>query len=195
MPQAMRPRGRIGKIFGWLMGRLNQPAYRWTAEQLRPIAPKSILEIGFGTGHFLALAAKNLKPAHITGVDPSELMVETAHKRLAKFRKTAAIDLKQGDDTDLPKDGPFDAIVALHSFQFWTHPATTLAEIRALLAPQGRFVIVLRLHGKRSKAPNPLSRGKDEISQACAAFENAGFVILGMRGISKSSHGIVLGCG
>jgi SAM-dependent methyltransferase len=189
----MRPSGTMGKIFGWLMGRLNAPAYRWTVQQLRAVKPKSILEIGFGTGHFLRLAAKKLKPVKIAGVDPSPLMLETARKRLWKFRKKISIDLKLGDDTKLPKDGPYDAIVALHSFQFWTHPATTLAEIRALLAPAGRFVVVLRLHGKRSKAPNPLSRGGDEITAACGVFQHAGFVILGMKGISKSSHGIVLG--
>jgi DNA-directed RNA polymerase specialized sigma24 family protein len=44
--------------------------------------------------------------------------------------------------------------------------ATTLAEIRSLLAPGGKFVLVLRLHGKRSKAPNPLSRNGDEVSAA-----------------------------
>ena len=61
LPQAMRPHGRIGRIFGWLMRRLNRPAYRWTVEQLRAAHPKSLLEIGFGTGDLLSLAAKKLK--------------------------------------------------------------------------------------------------------------------------------------
>jgi ubiquinone/menaquinone biosynthesis C-methylase UbiE len=185
----------MGKIFGWRMGRRNRPAYDWAVQQLRPVAPKSILEIGFGTGHLMALAAQDLKPARIAGVDPSELMVETARKRLAKIGQDIPSDLKQGNDTEIPKDGPFDAIVALHSFQFWEQPAATLANIRAQLAPRGRFVVVLQLRNRRSNRTNPLSRGRDEISRACAAFETAGFVILGMGGISKTSHGIVLGCG
>ena len=195
LPQAMRPHGRIGRIFGWLMRRLNRPAYRWTVEQLRAAHPKSLLEIGFGTGDLLSLAAKKLKLSRVAGVDPSELMVETARKRLRRFRRKAAIDLKLGDDAALPKEGPFDAVAALHSFQFWTHPGTTLAHIRSLLAPNGRFVLVLRLHGKRKTAPNPLSRDENEVSQAIAAAQAAGFVMLGMKGISKSSQGIVFGCG
>jgi SAM-dependent methyltransferase len=194
LPQAMRPRGRTGRIFGWLMRRLNRPAYRWTVDQLRATQPKSLLEIGFGTGDLLSLAAKRLKLSRMAGVDPSELMLETAQKRLRRFRKKAAIDLKLGDDAALPMEGPFDAIAALHSFQFWTHPGTTLAHIRSLLAPNGRFILVLRLHGKRKTAPNPLSRGGDEVSQAIAAAQAAGFVMLGMKGISKSSQGIVFGC-
>ncbi|HXM00230.1 MAG TPA: class I SAM-dependent methyltransferase [Rhizomicrobium sp.] len=195
LPQAMRPRGRIGRIFGWLMARMNKSAYRWTVEQLRAAHPKSLLEIGFGTGHLLSLATRKLKLTRVTGVDPSDLMVGTAQKRLRRFRKKAAIELKRGDDTALPMEGAFDAIAALHSFQFWTHPATTLAHIRALLAPNGRFVLVLRVAGKRKNAPNPLSRGADEVSQAIAAAQSAGFVVLAMRGISKSSQGIVFGCG
>jgi len=193
--QAQRPRGRIGRVFGWLMARLNKPAYHWTVEQLRSVKPKSYLEIGFGTGHLEKLVAKKLKPEKLAGVDPSPLMVETAQKKLRRFRKKMKVELLEGDDTRLPKDGPYDAITALHSFQFWTHPGTTLAEIRSLLAPGGKFVMVLRLHGKRSKAPNPLSRNGDEVSQACKALQDAGFVIHGMRGISKSSHGIVAGVG
>ncbi|MGN6515449.1 MAG: class I SAM-dependent methyltransferase [Rhizomicrobium sp.] len=190
-PQAQRPSGRTGKLFGWLMGRLNRPAYRWTVDQLKATSPKSILEVGFGTGDLGKLIAQTLKPAKITGVDPSPLMVETAGKRLRRFAKKIHIDLHQGDDTSLPKDGTYDAVVALHSFQFWSDPAKSLADIRSRLAPGGKFVLVLRLHGRRAKLPNPLSRGGDEISKACKALEDAGFTIRAMRGISKSSHGIV----
>jgi SAM-dependent methyltransferase len=192
VPQAMRPHGRTGRIFGWLMGRLNKPAYRWTVEQIGH--PKSLLEIGFGTGDLLALAAKKLKPTHIVGVDPSELMVETAHRKLKRFRKKAEIDLKRGDDTALPAQGLFDAVAALHSFQFWAHPVTTLAHIHALLAPEGRFVMVLRIHGRgRKKIPNPLSREGNEVGQAIAAAQAAGFVMLSMSGLSKTSQGLVFG--
>jgi ubiquinone/menaquinone biosynthesis C-methylase UbiE len=192
----MRPHGRTGRIFGWLMGRLNKPAYRWTVDQMNAAHPKSLLEIGFGTGHLLELAARKLQLARVAGVDPSELMVETAQKRLKRFRKKAEIELTRGDDTSLPTQGPFDAIAALHSFQFWAHPATTLAHIHSLLAPGGRFILVLRLHRKgRKNIPNPLSRGGNEVSQAIAAAQSAGFVMLGMSGLSKTSQGIVFGQG
>ncbi len=36
-------------------------------------------------------------------------MVETAQKRLKRYRKKIALDIARGDDTALP-DGPFDAI-------------------------------------------------------------------------------------
>ena len=197
LPQPMRPSGRRGRIFGWLMARLNKPAYRWAVDQLRSIQPKSILEIGFGTGHLLSLAIRKLKPARVAGRDPSDLMVETAQKRLRRFRKKVALDIVKGDDTVLP-EGPFDAIVALRSFQFWADPTATLAKLRRMLTPNGRLILVLRRHyskGVAKRLPNSLSHSADEISATCAAAEAAGFTLVGMKGISKSSHGLVLACG
>ncbi len=195
--QAMRPSGFAGRMFGWLMTRLNGPAYRWAIAQLKPVSPANYLEIGFGTGRQMELALRGLSVKHVFGVDPSELMLETAQKRLKRYRKNAEIELKQGDDANFPWTGPFDAIAAVHSFQFWSDPEATLKHLRALLAPNGRLVLALRRHNRlgRRNVPNPLSRRRDEISAACAAFERAGFTILSIQAISKSSHGIVLGCG
>ena len=197
LPQPMRPSGRKGRIFGWLMARLNQPAYRWTIAQLRPIAPESLLEIGFGTGHLLDAAIRQQGVKHVVGRDPSELMVETARKRLRRLQKKADIDISIGDDTTLP-NGAYDAIVALHCFQFWADPKATLAKLRTMLRPGGRLILVLRRRKSRRaarKLPNPISRGADEIAAACAAAEAAGFTLVGMAGISKNSHGLVLACG
>ena len=193
LPQAMRPSGRVGRIFGFVMARLNGDAYRWTVEQLRPVQPRSLLEIGFGTGHLLRLAIKSLKLERAAGVDPSELMVETARKRLRRLAKKTSVDIRQGDDTDLP-DGPFDAIAALHSFQFWSEPEAALARIRAQLASGGRLVLVLRTHGPKNVPkwiPNPLSRSGNEIAVTCRALERAGFAVVGLKGLSRTSQGII----
>jgi len=195
--QAQNPSGTTGRAFGWLMTSLNEKSYRWAIDQLKPVAPKTYLEIGFGTGRQIELAVKELGVAHAYGVDPSPLMLETAEKKLKRARKKADIELKLGDDATIPWKGPFDAIAAMHSFQFWSDPDATLRRLHKLLAPNGRLVLALRRHSilARRKVPNPLSRKRDEISAACAAFERTGFVIAGLNGISKSSHGIVLRCG
>jgi SAM-dependent methyltransferase len=192
LPQAMRPSGRVGRVFGWVMARLNAGAYRWTVEQARAASPKSFLEIGFGTGHLLKLAIKSLKLERASGVDPSELMVETARKRLKRLAKKTALDIRVGDDTALP-EGPFDVIAALHSFQFWSDPDTALKHVRERLAPDGRLILVLRAHGRKAPKwiPNPISRSGNEIAETCAALQRAGFSVAAMQGVSKASQGIV----
>jgi ubiquinone/menaquinone biosynthesis C-methylase UbiE len=192
LPQAMRPSGRIGRVFGWVMARLNRDAYRWTVARARAANPKSFLEIGFGTGHLLKTAVKSLKLESASGVDPSELMVETARKRMKRLARKTALDIRKGDDTALP-DGPFDVIAALHSFQFWSDPDAALGRVRERLAPDGRLILVLRVHARKAPKwiPNPLSRSGNEIAETCAALQRAGFSVVGMQGISKASQGIV----
>jgi SAM-dependent methyltransferase len=187
----MQPSGRIGAVFGFVMAQMNDSAYRWAVEQLRPFGPKSLLEIGFGTGHHMARAIRTLKLERAAGVDPSPLMVDAANRRLARFRKNVTLDVRAGDDASLP-DGPFDAISALHSFQFWSDPDASLARIRQRLAPDGHLVLVLRTHAGTAPQwlPNPLSRDGNEIAGACAALERAGFAVTGLQGISRNSQGI-----
>src|SRR6201999_3357896 len=92
------------------------------------------------------LVARNLKPQLIAGVDPSELMLQTASARLKRFKKTT-LDLRLGDDKSLSAfEHAFDAIVASHSFQFWSDPQTTLRRLRTMIAPNGRLVFVVRRH-------------------------------------------------
>lgn len=197
LPQPMCPSGKTGRVFGWLMARINEPAYRWTVAQLRAIKPQSILEIGFGTGHCLELAIRKLKLKRVAGRDPSDLMVETAQKRLKRFRKKVMLDIAKGDDITLP-NGPFDGIIALHSFQFWADPAMTLAKLRALLTPNGRLILVLRRHysGSVAKAlPNPLSHSDDEVAATIAAAKAAGFALITQETVAKTSQGLVFVCG
>lgn len=198
LPQPMRPSGFTGRIFGFLMERLAAPNYRWVISVLAPATPKTYLEIGFGTGRLAELVAKKLKPMRIAGVDPSELMFARASRRLKRFRKRTEVDLKLGDDTAL--DWPvrsFDAIIASHSFQFWADPHTTLARVRDLLAPGGRFVLVMRAHisdDVRAWIPNPITKSGDELGGLRTALGREGFRIERDERLRTGSQGIVAVC-
>jgi len=193
-PQPMRPHGLAGRLFATAMEWLNEETYRWTVTQLNPIKPQSLFELGFGTGRCLELAASKLPLKQVYGVDPSVLMVRQATKRMRKFQRSIAADLRQGDDSSvLWPHARFDAIIALHSFQFWPDPAATFAALHRQLSPQGRLVMVLRKHGKRPPQwlPNPISRSDDEIGGTKVALAVAGFTLLHETIIGSGSHGLV----
>ena len=197
LPQPMRPSGRIGRIFGWLMARLNKPAYRWTVEQLRTTQPKSILEMGFGTGHLLALALRQLKPGRVAGRDPSDLMVETAQKRTETFPQESRTRHRSGRRHQ-PARRAIRRDRGAACFSVLGRSRHDTAEAAVPARTQGRLILVLRRHTSRKAAkrlPNPLSHGADEISATVAAAEAAGFALVGMSGISKGSHGLVFACG
>jgi len=192
-PQAQHPHGLLGRLFGCLMERMNESAYRWVISALRETKPQSLYEIGFGTGRMLELASRELRLNRLRGVDPSALMLATARHRLRKHTK-ANVDLRLGDDTSnhWPEE-EFDGVIALHSFQFWNEPEKTLRGLRARLSENGRLALVLRQHGKNPPdwLPNLLSRSGDEIPATLAALRSAGFAILGSETLDHASHGIV----
>ena len=194
--QAMRPRGLAGRLFAALMERMNEGSYLWAIDRLQQTKPQSIYEIGFGTGRFLELAAGKLHVRRIRGVDPAELMVATAKKRLRKFKQNADIEVRLGDDSATPWTAEsFDVIAAVHSFQFWKDPAKTLTRLRGQLSPQGRLVLILRSHGRNppSWLPNPISRSGNELAGAKAALTAAEFAVLLDQKIDGASHGLIAG--
>lgn len=193
-PQPMLPHGLAGRLFAVLMERMNEKAYGWTVTQLAQSRPQSLFELGFGTGRCLERAAAALPLKQICGVDPSNLMLGQAEKRLRKFKQTMAIDLRQGDDaSNFWLAQRFDALIALHSFQFWKEPTDTLDKLRRQLTPTGRFVLVLRRHGGRPPQwlPNPISRSGDELKGTKQALAVAGFKLSYEKALSAASFGLV----
>lgn len=195
LPQAMRPKGTVGRIFGVLMEWLSAANYRWVAAQLKPRKPKRYLEIGFGTGKLAQMVARKLRPQRLVGVDPSPLMVDTARRKLRGPARKIEIVLEEGDDTRLATlEGPFDAVVATHSFQFWSDPVATLARIHGLLSPGGVLVLVLRPHITARVAPfipNPITKTGHEREGTHRALEQAGFRVVKDETLKTGSFGLV----
>ena len=199
IPQPMRPAGLSGRLFGHVMQWLAAPNYHWVVRQLLPLKPRAYLEIGFGTGRLAQLVAERFPLRRLYGVDPSNLMLRTALKKLQRFDGKLQFHLRLGDDTLLKNwpNGPFDAIVASHSWQFWSNPVATLLRVRSLLSPQGRFVLVVRRHISGDVAkwiPNPITMSGDELGGLRKALAAAGFRIVSDEKLSGGSQGIVAAC-
>ena len=175
---AQSPSGFAGMLFGKLMEWINSSAYRKALKALKPISNERYLEIGFGTGLFAEMLLSSTPNAMMAGIDPTPTMVQTAQKRLTKRGFGQQIDIREGTDETLAwSDNYFDAVVAIHSFQFWKDPAHTIKEIHRILKADGRVVIVFRHHSSNPPAllPNPISRSGKEIEMAMNLLEQNGF--------------------
>lgn len=178
LPLPMRPEGMAGRMFGKVMEAMNTPDYRRALALLAPMRGERICEIGFGTGKFAGMVLAAADGIRIAGVDPAATMVDVATRRRSVREHAGRVDLRLGTALQLPwEDGSFDAVVALHSFQFWEDPQRCLGEIRRVLRPEGRVVILLRNHGDRPPAwlPNVLSRSGDETANLVSALQTSGF--------------------
>jgi SAM-dependent methyltransferase len=189
-PLAMHPSGVTGRVFGALMEAINEPTYRAALKALAPIPTDRILEIGFGTGRFAELLLGFDPTVSVAGVDPTATMVETARRRRKIRAAGLRADLRQGDASSLAwADGYFNAVVAIHSFQFWPDPSQAVREILRVAAPGGRLLLVLRSHARQAPAwlPNPLSRSGDEVRATTDFLETGGFDVSRLKNAGSSS--------
>lgn len=121
-------------LVAWLVSR--GLWHRWALAGL-PLLQGRVLELGFGTGY--VQAALGARPA-VVGVDASPQMAALAAGRVRRNGHPAR--LARGLAQALPfPNAAFDTLLATFPAEYILDPATH-AEIRRVLAPHGRLVIV-----------------------------------------------------
>jgi|SRR5438552_5214477 len=103
--------------------------------------PLRVLDAACGTGLLLERFAHLVPHAELHGVDASEDMLVQARHLLPEAHFMHA-SLQGGEKADLPYQGAsFDLITCTNALHNMNDPVGVLRGLRALLAPQGQFVI------------------------------------------------------
>ncbi|MGE7773895.1 bifunctional demethylmenaquinone methyltransferase/2-methoxy-6-polyprenyl-1,4-benzoquinol methylase UbiE [Chitinophaga caseinilytica] len=111
--------------------------------KLKPLAPKSLLDVATGTGDVAIMAQRMLAPDHITGIDISEGMLEIGREKVAKAGFSDKITLQTGDSETISfPDATFDAITAAFGVRNFENLAKGLGEMCRVLKPGGMAVIL-----------------------------------------------------
>jgi ubiquinone/menaquinone biosynthesis C-methylase UbiE len=128
-------------ILQWL---LFHPAHRAIIARIRARfdeQPLSILDVGCGTGVFAARIREALPRAKVWGVDLVAAMLARGRSRWRTHRGHVAP--VQGDSERLPfAGGAFDVVTCANSFHHYPHQERAVAEMRRVLKPGGRFILV-----------------------------------------------------
>lgn len=112
---------------------------RVAVDRLELAPDATVLDIGCGTGAALRHAAGRVTRGRLIGVDPVPRMLEIARERA----EGVAIEFHEGSAARLPvDDAQCDVVLALDSLDHWSDVAVGLAEVRRVLAPGGRLVLV-----------------------------------------------------
>lgn len=111
--------------------------YRYTIEAVRGWETGSLIDIGCGTGAFLAYAAVAVPGLSLFGLDLSSGMVREARARLGE-RAT----VYQGDSERMPlEDSRFDAVTCHMSIHHYPDAQAAVSEMRRILKPGGMLCI------------------------------------------------------
>ncbi len=110
--------------------------------ELKPFAPKTILDIATGTGDF-ALEALALKPQKIVGVDISEGMLAVGREKMKKRGVEHIIEMRSGDSEGLPfADNEFDAVIVSFGVRNFENLLKGLMDMYRVTRPGGVCVVL-----------------------------------------------------
>lgn len=99
---------------------------------------KRVLDLGCGDGTYSIAAFQ--RGAHVTGVDISNAMLDSAQRRASACG--ASVEWRQASAESLPYDsGKFDIVLAVTMLCFVKNPLQAVQEVSRVLRPGGSFVI------------------------------------------------------
>ncbi len=161
--------------------------HRAVVERLGLTGDDRVLEIGFGPGTAVQLAA--LRAAHVSGVDLSREMVRQALRRNRRSVHAGRVDLQEGTASRLPyPDGSFTVAYEVNSFHHWDEQVQGLREIHRVLGSGGRAMFTLR-SGHGDATPSEVEdivrlltvHGFEVFATEMHHFEHGGAFVLARR--------------
>lgn len=132
---------------GWVSTRtlfplFSGPVYQTMAEALQLQSDDELLDVGCGSGMFLARHASQVR--RVAGIDLSGMQIDLAYRNLGDRIAAGTADIVKGDAAELPwPDGSFSVVTSMESFEAFPEPDLVLAEVRRVLRPGGRAVLNL----------------------------------------------------
>jgi SAM-dependent methyltransferase/carbon monoxide dehydrogenase subunit G len=130
---------------GWISTRALMPliggsVYQDMADALHLRADDELLDVGCGSGAFLARHASHVH--RVAGIDLSHLQIELARRNLGDRITAGTADIVEGDAAALPwPDEAFTVVTCMESFAGFPDPEQVLAEMFRVLRPAGRLVV------------------------------------------------------
>ena len=98
-----------------------------------------VLEVGCGNGAATKLIMQHLSPAHVVGIDPSSMFIDTAGEM---FASEPRVSLAVGDAVATGQaDAFFDLVIAHTVYSHLVDPEVALTEANRVLKPGGQLVI------------------------------------------------------
>lgn len=140
---------RWAGVYDRVFGAVLQDGRNKLLQQVAKLQPKSILEIGVGTG----LLLPHYPPkARVVGIDVSEDMLAIARERIAKHHLTnTSVQLADGESLPF-EDGEFECVVLPYVISVTPDPKTLIHQAIRLCSRDGHIIIANHFSGSKSWA-------------------------------------------
>ena len=143
--QGSCPTGVLGSLVACIMARETVAENAAALDLLRIAPTDQVLEIGFGHGRTIAVAAQRARQGFVAWIDLSERMYQIASRANRDLIRAGRVELKTGNASQIPySDGRFDKVLSVHTLYFWRDPIRVFHEVHRALKPAGSFVLGFR---------------------------------------------------
>ena len=105
--------------------------FELTLERVEPIAGRSFLDVGCGSGRY-CLAFAQRGGSRIVGVDFAERMIQLARGHAERLGLADRCEFRAGAFPEVVPDGPFDVATALGFFDYVADPVSIVRRMREL---------------------------------------------------------------
>ncbi len=169
-----QPTGIFGRLVGLVMATRpsNRERNRRTIELLQIRDGDRVLEIGFGPGLAIEMAARLAGSGKVVGVDHSEIMLRQASRRNQAAIGAGRVQLHLASADALPPfPEPFDKVIASNVHMFLDDPVSTLRLWLAIMRPGG-WIAITHQSRKQGATDADSAQGADRIA---ADLRAAGF--------------------
>ncbi len=140
---------RWAGVYDRVFGAVLQDGRNKLLRQVAALQPKSILEIGVGTGLLLPHYPPN---ARVVGVDVSDEMLAIARERIKKHNLTnTSVQLSDGESLPF-KDAEFECVVLPYVISVTPDPKALINEAMRLCSPTGHVIIANHFSGSKTWA-------------------------------------------
>lgn len=133
----------------------------WGLRHISIKAHHVILDVGCGGGRTVAKLAVAARDGVVQGIDYSEECVAAARRLNRTLVADRRVDIQQAPVSRLPfADDTFDLATAIETHFWWPDLGAGLREVRRVLKPGGRLLVVAEFYngGKHARFVDRLSR-------------------------------------
>jgi len=162
----------------WYAAKYGEYATNRLAADATEVSPDAVVvDVGCGTGSALRRIAARVPDGTLIGLDPIPRMLEIARDRAGEDPNGHRIEFREAPAERLPlEDDSADVIFAFDSIDHWQDKAAGLHEIRRVLRPEGRLVVV-----KDGGLPGGAKAKRDFLAE----LERAGLTVLNEESLAE----------
>jgi ubiquinone/menaquinone biosynthesis C-methylase UbiE len=143
MDQFKRPTGRRGRLVAALMNKGHKSLSLWGLTHVNIEPDYVILDVGCGGGKTVSRLAQRAFVGKVFGIDYSADMVKYSKKVNKKWIAENRVEIIEGAVEKMGfSDNFFDLITAIETYYFWHSFSDVLQEIKRVLKPEGKLLIV-----------------------------------------------------